>query len=132
MQPIKHQLNYRILYADTDAMGVVYYANYLRIYEAARGDFMRKIGFSFNKMEEYGIVCPAIKAEIEYIRFAKFDQVVNVITTISEKPVAKLDFLQEMYNEESVLLNKAKITLGFVKTKNQRATRCPNWLLELF
>jgi acyl-CoA thioester hydrolase len=46
---IEHEMKYRVLYADTDAMGVMYYANYLRIYEAARADFMRKLGFSFSE-----------------------------------------------------------------------------------
>ena len=45
---IEHEMKYRVLYADTDAMGVMYYANYLRVYEAARGEFMRKLGFSFS------------------------------------------------------------------------------------
>lgn len=132
MKQISHEIEYRVLYADTDAMGVVYYANYLRIYEAARGDFMRKIGFSFGKMRQQGIVCPAINVNIEYIRFAKFDQVVKVISTIKKRPAAKLVFIQEMFDEEMNLLNRAIVTLGFVKRENHKATRCPEWLLKLF
>jgi acyl-CoA thioester hydrolase len=132
MKELSEEIEYRILYADTDAMGVMYYANYLRIYEAGRGSLMRKIGFSFSKMEEMGIICPAINVNIEYIRFAKFDSIVKVRTKISKKPAAKLEFIQELYDSQDMLLNRAIVNLGFVKTVNGRATRCPACLMDMF
>lgn len=129
---ISHEMKYRVLYADTDAMGVMYYANYLRVYEAARGDFMRKIGFSFSESEAKGIVCPAINVNADYFRSAKFDEEVTVISIIEEMPKVKLIFHQTMYDCNNNVLNKAVITLGFVKTANFRATRCPDWLYEKF
>jgi acyl-CoA thioester hydrolase len=129
---ISHEMKYRVLYADTDAMGVMYYANYLRVYEAARGDFMRKIGFSFSESEAKGIVCPAITVAAEYVRSAKFDEEVSIISIIEEIPKVKLVFHQTMYDCNKNVLNKAVITLGFVKTENFRATRCPDWLSEKF
>jgi acyl-CoA thioester hydrolase len=129
---IKHEMSYRILYADTDAMGVMYYANYLRVYEAARGDFMRKTGFSFSEMESRGIVCPAINVNIEYFRFAKFDWEVKVTSTVMEIPSSKLVFTQEMFDSDNNLVNRAIVTLGFVSTGKFRAVRCPDWVVELF
>ncbi|HOK38666.1 MAG TPA: thioesterase family protein [Bacteroidales bacterium] len=129
---ITHELNYRIFYADTDAMGVVYYANYLRIYEAARGDFMRRLGFSFGDMEKKGIVCPAINVNIEYIRFVKFDEEVKVVSTVKEIPGAKLVFLQEMIDSKGNVVNRATVKLGFVSTEKMKAVRCPEWIAELF
>ncbi len=129
---IKHEMSYRILYADTDAMGVMYYANYLRIYEAGRGDFMRKIGFSFSEMEAKGIVCPAIHVNVEYLRFARFDWEVKIISTVNSIPSSKLEFIQEMYDADNNLVNRAIITLGFVRTERFKAVRCPAWVVELF
>jgi len=123
---------HRVLYGDTDAMGVMYYANYLRVYEAARGDFMRKIGFSFAEMEKQGIVCPAINVNIDYIRFAKFDWEVTVKSTVKELPLAKLEFTQEMYSPDGELVNRAIVKLGFIDQERSRAVRCPEWMLEYF
>jgi acyl-CoA thioester hydrolase len=129
---ITHEYKYRVLYADTDAMGIMYYGNYLRVYEAARGDFMRKIGFSFSEMEQKGIVCPAINVNVEYFKFAKFDWEVTVKTTVNKTPAVKLEFVQEMYDSENNLVNRGIVTLGFVKTDNFKATRCPEWVMKLF
>ncbi|HPX75927.1 MAG TPA: thioesterase family protein, partial [Bacteroidales bacterium] len=126
---IEHEMKYRVLYADTDAMGVMYYANYLRIYEAARGEYMRKLGFSFSEAEAKGIVCPAINVNLEYHRFAQFDEEVTVKTCVKEIPRVKLVFHQNMYDKDNNLLNSAIITLGFVNTEKFKAVRCPEWIL---
>jgi acyl-CoA thioester hydrolase len=125
-------MQYRIIYADTDAMGVMYYANYLRVYEAARGDFMRKIGFSFSEMEKRGIVCPAINVNLEYFRFAKFDNEVTIITSVEKIPASKLEFIQEMYDTDNTIINRAIVTLGFVNSEKFKAVRCPEWIMSLF
>lgn len=129
---ISHQMKYRLLYADTDAMGIMYYANYFRIYEAARSEFMRSIGFSLSEAATKGIVCPAIKVNAEYIRVAKFDEEVTIITTIEGIPQAKIVFHQSMYDKDKNVLNRAIITLGFVNTENFKAVRCPEWLKDCF
>jgi acyl-CoA thioester hydrolase len=129
---ISHEMKYRVLYADTDAMGVMYYANYFRVYEAARGELMRKIGFSFSDSEAKGIVCPAITVKADYLKSAKFDEEVTVVSIIEEMPKAKLVFHQTMYDCNKNILNNAVITLGFVKTENFRAVRCPDWLSNKF
>lgn len=125
-------MKYRVLYADTDAMGVMYYANYLRIYEAGRSDFMRKLGFSFSEAEAQGIACPAINVNIDYISFVKFDEEIIVKTSVEEIPKVKFVFHQKIYDKNGNLLNSAVVTLGFISTENYRARRCPKWLLEYF
>ncbi len=123
---------HRVLYADTDAMGVMYYANYLRVYEAARGDFMRKIGFSVSEMESRGIICPAINVKIDYFLFAKFDWEVKVISSIEGIPSSKLVFKQEMFSPDNKIVNRAIITLGFVNAEKFKAVRCPIWVADIF
>ncbi|MDD2635343.1 MAG: thioesterase family protein [Bacteroidales bacterium] len=129
---ISTEYYHRVIYADTDAMGVMYYANYLKVYEAARGDLMRKIGFSFSDMGDKGIICPAISVNIKYHKFAKFDQEVKIVSTIKELPVVKLEFEQIMYSADGEVLNKAVVRLGFVDEQRAKAVRCPQWILKIF
>lgn len=127
---IEHQYKHRILYADTDAMGVVYYANYLRIYEAARADFLDKIDTPLCKIIENNIINPVIKVNIEYILPALFDWEVIVKTRVDTLPMAKFVFHHELYSPDNVLLNKATLSLAFVDKTTFKAVRCPQWILD--
>lgn len=71
-------LEYRVPYADTDQMGVVYYANYLVLFERARNELMRACGFTYKDFEEMGFALPVIHAEVDYSRPAKYDDLLQV------------------------------------------------------
>lgn len=118
---------YRVLYADTDAMGVVYYGNYLRIYEAARGDFLHKVGMPFSKMaDELNIICPVVNAEINYHRSAVLDEEITVRTSIVFLRGARMVFSQQILNDNDVLLNDIKVTVAFVDKESRRPVKCPD------
>ena len=68
----------RVRYAETDKMGVVYYANYLVWFEVARGDLLRTLGWSYRDMEQAGISLPVIEAHCEYRRPARYDDELDV------------------------------------------------------
>ncbi|MFL5396949.1 MAG: acyl-CoA thioesterase, partial [Myxococcales bacterium] len=57
-----------MLYGDTDQMGVVYYANYLRYFEAARAALWRSLGLSYKDLESWGIALPVVEANCRYRR----------------------------------------------------------------
>lgn len=118
---------YRVLYADTDAMGVVYYGNYLRIYEAARGDFLHKVGMPFSKMaEELNIVCPVVNAEINYHKPAVLDEEIAVKTSIISLRGARMVFVQQIFNADDVLLNDIKVTVAFVDMEKRKPVKYPD------
>lgn len=118
---------YRVLYADTDAMGVVYYGNYLRIYEAARGDFLHKVGMPFSKMaEELNIVCPVVNAEINYHKPAVLDEEIIVKTSIISLRGARMVFVQQIFNADDVLLNDIKVTVAFVDMEKRKPVKYPD------
>lgn len=71
----------RVRYAETDRMGVVYYANYLVWFEVARADLLRSLGWTYREMEEAGVLLPVIAAQCEYRRPAKYDDEVVIRTT---------------------------------------------------
>jgi acyl-CoA thioester hydrolase len=71
-------LEIRVIYGDTDQMGVVYYANYLRYFEAARGSFVRAHGISYADLEKQGLAWPVIEAHVRYHRPARYDDLIFV------------------------------------------------------
>ena len=70
----------RVRYADTDQMGVAYYANYLVWFEVARTEWLRETGWSYREMETEGISLPVIEAHCEYRQAAKYDDEIEIST----------------------------------------------------
>jgi acyl-CoA thioester hydrolase len=70
----------RVRYAETDQMGVVYYANYFVWFEVARTDLLRSLGWSYREMEDDGVVLPVIEAHCDYRRPARYDDEIEIRT----------------------------------------------------
>ena len=70
----------RVRYADTDQMGVVYYANYLVWFEVGRTEWLRQTGWSYRQMEEDGVALPVIEAHCEYRQPLRYDDEVEIAT----------------------------------------------------
>jgi acyl-CoA thioester hydrolase len=82
----------RVIYGDTDQMGVVYYANYLRYFEAARGAFVRGCGISYADLERQGLAWPVIEAHVRYHRPARYDDLLVVELVLDKIRGASLRF----------------------------------------
>jgi acyl-CoA thioester hydrolase len=74
----------RVIYGDTDQMGVVYYANYLRYFEAARGHFIRARGRSYKEFEDLGFGLPVIEASCKYHASLRYDDLVDVAIRVGQ------------------------------------------------
>ena len=70
----------RVRYAETDRMGVVYYANYLVWFEVGRTDWLRQTGWTYREMERDGISLPVIEAQCEYRQPARYDDEIDIAT----------------------------------------------------
>jgi acyl-CoA thioester hydrolase len=70
----------RVRYAETDKMGVVYYANFLVWFEVARADLLRSLGWTYREMEAAGVSLPVIEAHCEYARPARYDDEIEIRT----------------------------------------------------
>mgnify|MGYP000860392058 CR=1 FL=1 len=70
-----------VRYAETDQMGVVYYANYLVWFEVARTDLLREAGWTYRDMEADGFSLPVIQAHCDYKQSARYDDVIDIQTT---------------------------------------------------
>jgi len=75
----------RVIYGDTDQMGVVYYANYLRFFEAGRNEFLRQKGLRYREVEErLGVILPVSEAAVGYKSPARYDDLLTVETALAE------------------------------------------------
>jgi len=94
----------RVIYGDTDQMGVVYYGNYLRFFEAARGDFLREKGAAWRDMESaHGIYLPVIEAKVSYKRPAFYEDVLVIETSLAELGRASLRFEYKVLRGDDLL-----------------------------
>lgn len=71
------QLDYRVPYADTDQMGVVYYANYLVYFERSRNELMRAMGLTYKELEQRQLGLPVISAQVDYKTPARYDDLLS-------------------------------------------------------
>ena len=87
---MRHEV--RVIFGDTDQMGVVYYANYLRYFEGARAAYWRDLGKSYKDLEAWGIALPVIEAHCTYRRSAHYEDLLIVDVHVSELRGASLRF----------------------------------------
>ena len=87
----------RVRYAETDRMGVVYYANYFVWFEVARADLLRTLGWTYREMEETGVFLPVIDARCEYRRPARYDDQVEIRATGRLSSAVRMEFAYEVF-----------------------------------
>ena len=92
----KTTLQYRVPYADTDQMGVVYYGNYLTIFERARNELMRACGYTYKQCEAEGWMLPVTHAEVNYHRPARYDDLLEVTAWCSSHKGVRLEITCEV------------------------------------
>lgn len=81
MSPIEHTAQVRVRYADTDKMGVVYNGVYLQYFEIGRTELLRSMGLPYVMLEEMGFQLPLLEAHVEYKAPARYDQLIDIITS---------------------------------------------------
>lgn len=86
----------RISYADTDQMGMVYYANYLVYFERGRTEWLREHGLTYRQMEEKGMYFPVIESICKYHSPARYDDIISVQTTVADLGAASVTFGYEI------------------------------------
>jgi acyl-CoA thioester hydrolase len=90
---------YRVIYGDTDQMGVVYYANYLRWFERGRGELLRACGIPYATIERRGMHFPVAELSCRYFRSAHYDDLVVIETRITSVTRASLPFTYRIRRE---------------------------------
>jgi acyl-CoA thioester hydrolase len=100
-----HVLPLRIYYEDTDAAGIVYYANWLRFLERGRTEFLRLIGQEHSALrDERGVNWVVRRLAIDYLKPARLDETIEVVTSCGELRGASLDMMQQARRGEEILV----------------------------
>ena len=122
----------RVYYEDTDSGGVVYHANYLRFLECARTEWLRQLGFEQDELRRNeGIVFAVRDAQLAYHRPARFNDRLNVVTTVPLLRKASMTFAQHIYRHESTqmedqtLLCTAEVRVACICAQSFRPTAIP-------
>ena len=132
------QLPIRIYWEDTDAGGIVVYANYLRFFERARTEWLRSFGLSQQVLrEQTGGMFVVTDVRLRYLQPARLDDQLLVTANLQEKGRASLTIGQQallnrehMNPSEPVLLNEATVRIGWVDAATMRPSRIPATILE--
>ena len=127
---ITHDTQIRVLYRDTDKMGVVYHANYLVFYEAARTEMFRSIGLPYTLLEQMNIAMPIVEVESKYKAPAFYDEVLTIRATIKELPEVRAVVEYEVFNETGAVINTGKTVLGYVNMERKRPCRAPKEFID--
>jgi acyl-CoA thioester hydrolase len=98
---MRHEI--RVIFGDTDQMGIVYYANYLRFFESARAAYWRDLGRSYQDLVDWGVAMPVVEAHCEYTRPAHYEDLLVVEVEVSEVRSASLRFAYRVLRGGTVL-----------------------------
>jgi acyl-CoA thioester hydrolase len=115
----------RVRYAETDQMGVVYYANYLVWMEVARVDYCRRIGFEYRDMEADGAILAVTEAHCRYRSPARFDDEVRIVTRVTAARSRSIRFTYEIRHAGDGRLLAEGETLHTVCNREGRMIRLP-------
>ena len=127
---IKNQTNIRVRYGETDQMGYVYYGNYAQFFEVGRVEWLRALGVSYKSLEASGIMLPVIRLNINYMKPAKYDDLLTITTIMTKKPLVKIEFDFEVHNENNDLLTTGFTSLVFMDMKKNKPIKAPQYLLD--
>jgi acyl-CoA thioester hydrolase len=125
-----HTFRIKIYYEDTDAGGVVYYANYLRFMERGRTELLSDKGINVAEYHDKGYFFPVVHVDIHYRRPAKLGEIIEVATEVVEITNATITFKQEIFRDDAVLV-EATVKLACIN-RDGKPQRIPSELASLF
>ena len=122
----------RVRYAETDKMGIVYYANYFVWFEVARTDLLRELGWSYREMEHAGVSLPVIEARCDYRRPAKYDDEIEVRTEGRMISPIRMQFDYEVVRVDDGVVAASGRTVHAALDADGRPCRLPQRVVEVF
>jgi acyl-CoA thioester hydrolase len=119
----------RVRYAETDAMGVVYYANYLTYFEVARVEYLRAAGVDYRSLEDAGTTGAVVSAHVQYHLPARFDDELSLWSRCVSMGKVRFRIEYEIHREA----DRAQIVSGYTEHAllahdTLRPTRIPDWV----
>ena len=121
----------RVRYAETDRMGVVYYANYLVWFEVGRTEWLRETGWNYRDMERDGISLPVIEAHCEYRQPARYDDELEIRTRATLLTAVRLRFDYDVVRASDDTISAAGHTVHAALDASGRPCRLPERVREI-
>jgi len=122
----------RVRYAETDKMGVVYYANYFVWFEIGRTDLLRSLGWTYREMEHEGIMLPVIEAHCEYHRPTHYDDEMEVRTEGRMLSPVRMEFTYKVVGRHDQQLAASGRTVHAALDLSGRLCRLPGRIQQVF
>jgi acyl-CoA thioester hydrolase len=130
MNMVPHRVETRVTYADTDAMGVVYYSHYLRWFEMGRTELMRSLGIAYKAMESQGLYLPVSEVFCRYLVSARYDDVLIIETSVDFLKRASIQFSYRILRKADEVELVTGETLHAFVNREGRIVRVPGPLEE--
>jgi acyl-CoA thioester hydrolase len=130
MNTVSNQTTYRVIYGDTDQMGVAYYANYLRWFEIGRNELLRSVGLPYTEIERREVLLPVSEACCKYISSVCYDDEIVIETSLdpSVRSGLKIDYV--IYRKADMQVAAKGHTLHACLGKDGRVIRPPAFITK--
>jgi acyl-CoA thioester hydrolase len=120
----------RVYWEDTDAGGIVFYANYLKFFERARTEWLRALGIGQQTLrEETGGMFVVSETHVKYLQSAKLDDLLRITAQLQTSGRASLTIAQKAWRDDQ-LLCEGTIRIGWVHVQDLKPARIPSSVLE--
>ena len=126
---MEDEIEFFVRYSETDQMSFVYHGNYVKYFEMGRIAWLNKLGFSYKKMEEDGVLLPVIDIKINFKKSALFDDKLILKTKLVREPSYMIEFEYKIIKNDD-LITSGYTKLIFLNSKTNRPMRCPNSIIE--
>lgn len=129
---LSHETEYRVIYGDTDKMGVAYYANYLRWFEIGRTELLRSWQMPYQVLEaQEGIWLPVSEVQCKYLAPARYDEVIRIQAALDPQIKGGMKIDYRIASQDHKVLHATGFTLHAFMNSEGRVTRPPAFIREL-
>lgn len=126
-----HKTTYRVIYGDTDTMGIAYYANYLRWFEIGRTELIRTWGMPYAEIEARDVRLPVSEAHCKYMTPAKYDEILVIEATLDDTFKAGLKIDYRITSEDGETTHATGYTRHAFLNREGKVIRPPKFMREL-
>ena len=117
---IQSETQIEVRYYETDLMGIVHHSNYIRYFECGRHQFLLDVGLPITELEKSGIMMPVVSVEAHYHTPARMGDILRVVSRVEKEPMARIEVLTDIYNQNGDLVCDGTVVLGFIHSDTRR------------
>lgn len=125
------EVTFPVRYYEADPMGVVHHSEYVRYFELARNEWLKSVGYPFERTLAEHLVFPVVHLECDYHRSAMFGDTLTATASIREYSGAAVVFEQTVLDSEGRLCARGAVRIAFMNTALGHVVRCPEALDEI-